>query len=175
MRNTPLTSKINTSNFLFIQMTICIFGGICLSACQQVLERFEADLKGDKAKPLSLTTPDMENLPEAPNTKETAQITPKKPSFKLTTNLPPLDEAKLDKPVESKQRATTPKVQEVANATVTLPHTPNLTQTQKNSPSSQMKLIRTKNQVQSIDEDGNPLPSTAGNNKSTPFRVNIED
>ena len=130
MKHTTHTSQTIPAKRPLLTRAGLVLVGIGLSACQQVIDRLEADLKGDKPTAQAIA-------PQQITLAKPSEPTPATPSVAATVREPAVSQAQKSTPAVSNKRAIA-------------------------------------NQVQTIDEDGNPLVETAGAKKTKP-RVLIED
>lgn len=169
--HTNKASITKYSHFGRVGLVVLCMG---LSACQQILDRLEADLKGTKPEPVTATVSQIEVQSEAlaqpPQTKTKGQP--------LERNKVPLETPKSAvKPIDLPVQAAITKSQEHKPATTPAARTNaalTVTQTHKSSPAVESKRASA-HQVQTIDEDGNPLGDSMGTKKSPRPRVYIED
>lgn len=145
--------------------------GIALTACQQVLDRLQADLKGAKPTPVTDAAPAVKasiDSAQVPQTTAKNQVlepstdSPAAPKPAVKPNTPP--QIVVARPTEHKPATTAASKTDPA---------PAVTQAQKPTPTVSNRRAITQ-QVQTIDEDGNPLVESAGAKKTKP-RVYIED
>jgi hypothetical protein len=161
--------KLNSFSFcLIISITVAV-----LTGCQQVLERFEADLKGAKQILEGDTFEAFKAVSEA-NKQEASRKSFNTPDVE-TVMAPTANKRLISEMISRQQIVAIPLPSEEKPQTQTV--TPSVTASKfnqtKKPPTTASDWALT-NQIQTIDEDGNPLEASTKAQKFKP-RVIFED
>lgn len=149
---------------------ISIFiAAICLTGCQQVLDRLALDIKEAK-----LTYVDSAKSNVAPKQEESKQFSKEESN---DSSIEPVKVTPESKPNPSKPNAIPrgPQAQRTANPTQTPPKSPSSASKAQVPTQTDSGRVTSSNQVQTIDEDGNSLVDLKSTKKQNKSRVYIED